>query len=231
MYMKKIVLTLATLVFSLFINGPVGVAENGEITGMKMAQTLADEEKEKYVKMYNQLYEKSLIQQIEFESEVIIPNYIDFKYVEFAYNLSNQIGLSSRMVFRLMFKESSFIDTINSPAGANGLMQLMPSTRSAYYEQLRVDTLHLDKNQEDIYIGIIYMKDLYDFWLDRGNPEKISWKLSIASYNAGKGNVLKYRGIPPYKETQDFVTFILKSHSNPTFYANIINRKKNENAS
>jgi soluble lytic murein transglycosylase-like protein len=88
-----------------------------------------------------------------------------------------------------------------------------------YQTLLRTDTLNLDYNQEDIYIGLNYLKDLYLFWMDRKNPDRVSWKLSLASYNAGKGRVLQYRGIPPYQQTIDFVAFIYKAHSNPDFYA------------
>ena len=49
-------------------------------------------------------------------------------------------------------------------------------------------------------------------------------KLSLAAYNAGSSPVIKYKGVPPYKETQDFVTFILKPHSNPVFYTNILQK-------
>jgi soluble lytic murein transglycosylase-like protein len=106
-------------------------------------------------------------------------------------------------------------------------MQLMPSTRKDYYNNLRVDTLHLDKNQEDIYIGMHYLKDLYLFWLKRGNPEKSSWRLALASYNAGPALVLKYKGIPPYKETTEFINFILKPHSNPQFFASYVKKYQN----
>jgi soluble lytic murein transglycosylase-like protein len=109
--------------------------------------------------------------------------------------------------------------------GAKGLMQLMPDTRSTYHKMLCVDTLKFDKNQEDIYIGLYYLKDLKEFWKKRGNPEKVLWKLSLAAYNAGPGKVIDYKGIPPYKQTIDFVNFINSSHSNPTFYTNIL--KKN----
>jgi hypothetical protein len=88
--------------------------------------------------------------------------------------------------------------------------------------------LNLDRNQEDIYIGMNYLKDSYAFWHNRGNNDKISWKLGLASYNAGRGRVLQYKGIPPYKETQDFVTFILKAHSNPQFFANYTQKYGNE---
>jgi soluble lytic murein transglycosylase-like protein len=92
---------------------------------------------------------------------------------------------------------------------------------------LRTDTLNLDKNEEDIYIGLTYLRDLYDFWHQRGNSEKTSWKLSLASYNAGKGRVLQYKGIPPFTETQNFVAFISKVHSNPVFLANYTRKYDN----
>jgi soluble lytic murein transglycosylase-like protein len=63
--------------------------------------------------------------------------------------------------------------------------------------------------------------------VSRGNGNEYSWKLALASYNAGKGSVLKYKGVPPFKETQDFVNFIYKVHSNPEFLANY--SKKYEN--
>jgi soluble lytic murein transglycosylase-like protein len=227
--MKKITLFLFLLFSSFgFEGGTASNAENTDNNKEMASQMLMDREKEEYMRMYQEIYEKSVIQQIEFESEVLIPDYIDFKYVEYTYNLANQLNVSSRMMFRLMFKESSFIDTIRSPVGAEGLMQLMPETRQAYYELLRVDTLNLDKNQEDIYIGTHLLLDLKTFWRERGNSENYSWKLGLASYNAGKGKVLKYMGIPPYKETQEFIVFIMKPHSNPQFYANILNKKKND---
>ncbi|MFA5207087.1 MAG: lytic transglycosylase domain-containing protein [Candidatus Paceibacterota bacterium] len=228
--MKKIMLFFFLLFSSFFFsNITVSNAENTENGAKRMTEMIVDREKEEYIRMYNEIYQKSLIQQIEFESEILIPDYIDFKYVEYAYNLANQLGFSTRTVFRLIFKESSFIDTINSPAGANGLMQLMPETRILYRKNLRTDTLNLDKNQEDIYIGLNILKNQYEYWRGRGNSENYSWKLSLATYNAGIVAVNKYKGIPPYKETTDFITFILKTHSNPTFYANILKREKNEN--
>jgi len=230
MIMKKIMLFVLLLFSSfLFNNLTVSNAENSENSTVGIAKTIAEREKEEYMKRYQEMYQKSLIQQIEFESEVIIPDYVDFKYIEYAYNLSNELGLQPRTVFRLIYKESCFRDTVVSPAGAQGLMQLMPETRKAYYNLLRIDTLNLDKNEEDIYIGSMYLKDLHEFWRERGNSDNFSWKLSLASYNAGKGKVLRYKGIPPYKETTNFVAFILRAHSNPKFYANILKRNENTN--
>lgn len=221
--MKKLLLFLIFL-FSSFVfqNTTTSHAENSGNDDMwtERNEWIAKLERENYV--------KNLIQYIEFESEVIIPEYIDFKYIEYLYELSNELEISTRMTFRLVYKESCFRDTVVSPVGAEGLMQLMPETRKMYYELLRVDTLDFDKNQEDIYIGLNLLKDLYGFWNERGNSEKYSWKLSLASYNAGKGNVIKYHGIPPFKETQDFVNFINRMHSNPEFFANYSKKYENE---
>lgn len=186
---------------------------------------VAKTEYDKYVQMYEEIYQESVIQQIEFESEIVIPNRIDFKYVQYAYKISQELKISPRVTFRLIYRESSFIDTIKSPMGAKGLMQLIPKTREKFYNALRVDTMKLDKNQEDIYIGLYYLNFLKEYWRERGNSEKYLLKLAIAAYNAGVANIIKYKGMPPYKETQDFVSFILKPHSNPSFYATII--KKN----
>ena len=232
--MKKIFLLLIILVSTFFINGSYTSADNNsENSGNnseKIVNILLEKERAKYINMYQEIYKKSVIQQIEFESEIIIPDYFDFKYIEYTYNVANQLGLTTRVAFRLMFRESSFINTIISPKGAKGLMQLMPDTRNLYYKALRVDTLHLDKNQEDIYIGMNYMKDLHAYWCKKGNSENYSWKLSLASYNAGTGSVLKYKGIPPYKETNEFILYILRSHSNPSFYSKLIlKREKYEN--
>jgi soluble lytic murein transglycosylase-like protein len=212
--MKKILLFLF-LLFSSFVFTNTTGSNTANDSNNEMNRLLT----EKIQELQKQLYMQGLIQYIEFESEVVIPDYIDTKYVEYIYKIADTLKIPTRIAFRLVYKESSFIDTVTSEAGAHGLMQLMPTTKQMYQTLLRTDTLNLDYNQEDIYIGLNYLKDLYSFWLDRSNPEKISWKLSLASYNAGKGRVLQYRGIPPYQQTIDFVAFIYKAHSNPDFYA------------
>jgi hypothetical protein len=235
--LRKISKSLLFILVLLFLNIGSKYPIMSETTASSNAIEVYNEELaikaeyERYVKMYQEIYEKSLIQQIEFESEVIIPEHIDFKYVEYAYNISKELNISARITFRLMFKESSFVDTAVSKVGAQGLMQLMPDTREFYYKKLRLDTLNLDKNQEDIYISLNYLNDLSEFWRKRGNSEKNLLRLSLAAYNAGPNNVIKYRGIPPYKETQNFVFFISKPHSNPIFYANILSKNINKEVS
>ena len=217
--MKKILLFLFLLVSSFVINNTTG-SNTSTTANDEMNRILT----EKIAELQKQLYLQSLIQYIEFESEVVIPDYIDTKYVEYIYKVADTLKISTRVAFRLVYRESSFRDTVTSPAGAHGLMQLMPNTKQMYQTLLRTDTLKLDINQEDIYIGLNYLKDLYSYWKERGNSDKVSWKLSLASYNAGKGRVLQYRGIPPYQQTIDFVSFIYKAHSNPDFYASFIKK-------
>ena len=216
--MKKLILTLLFL-FTIFALSNV-VNTNAESTSNNSMNEYNNRIlEEKITKLEKEIYFTNLIQNIEFESEIIIPNYINIKYVEYIYNIADSLKIPTRTAFRLVYTESSFVDDVISPAGARGLMQLMPGTKQAYRTLLRTDTLNLDKNQEDIYIGLNYLKDMYEFWLDRGNSVRVSWKLSLASYNAGKGNVLEYKGVPPFKETINFVAFISKSHSNPEFLA------------
>jgi len=231
--LRKISKPLLLILMLMFLNvgakypamSESSASSNSNATIFSNEDMIAKSEYERYVQMYQEIYEKSVIQQIEFESELVIPEYFDFKYVEFTYNTANDFNVSPRVAFRLIFKESSFRDTVVSKAGAHGLVQLLPGTREKFYNELRLDTMNFDRNQEDIYIGMYYIVWLQDFWKARGNSDKSLLRLSIASYNAGYGNVIKHKGVPPYKETQDFVAFILKPHSNPGFYANIV--KKN----
>lgn len=217
--MKKILLFLFLLFSSFVFNNMTGSDTENRVND-EMNRILT----EKIAELQKKMYLQNLIQYIEFESEVIIPDYIDTKYIEYIYNVADTLKIPTRVAFRLVYRESSFIDTITSPMGAHGLTQLMPSTKQIYQSLLRTDTLKLDRDEEDIYIGLNYLKDLYSFWKERGNNDKISWKLSLASYNAGKGRVLYYRGIPPYQQTIDFVSFVYRTHSNPDFYASFIKK-------
>lgn len=220
--MKKHLLTSIFLFLLLLLNNnTISNAENsGENNSIKFSEIENEAMRNKIAEIERQMYVGNLIQYIEFESEVIIPSYIDFRYIEYIFNLASQLEIPTRTAFRLVYKESCFRDTVTSPVGAYGLMQLMPETRRIYSKLLGTDTLGLDRNEEDIYIGLHLLRDLQSYWSERGNSEKYSWKLGLASYNAGKGNVIKYKGVPPFKETQDFITFILKTHSNPEFFAN-----------
>ncbi|MDH4034405.1 MAG: transglycosylase SLT domain-containing protein, partial [candidate division Zixibacteria bacterium] len=84
-----------------------------------------------------------------------------------------------------------------SPAGAKGLMQLIDSTAADQGVKRVFDP------GENISGGARYLRQLLDRFGDT--------KLALAAYNAGPGNVIKYRGVPPFEETRSYVTKVLDS--------------------
>lgn len=100
--------------------------------------------------------------------------------------------LDPRMIKAVMQAESAFDAMAVSPVGALGLMQLMPDVAT----ELGV-TDPLDPRQ-NIMGGSKYLRQLLD--ANGGNV-----RLALASYNAGPGNAAKYRAVPPFNETRNYV--------------------------
>ena len=103
-------------------------------------------------------------------------------------------ALPKGLIDAVIYQESRGRVNAVSVKGALGLMQLMPGTAA----QLGVNPYVVDQN---IRGGAMYLKQQ----IDRFG----SIPLGLAAYNAGPGAVLRYRGIPPYRETQNYVASIL----------------------
>ncbi|HEV3214954.1 MAG TPA: lytic transglycosylase domain-containing protein [Vicinamibacterales bacterium] len=105
---------------------------------------------------------------------------------------AGRYGLDPNLIRAIIHAESAFNPFAVSDAGAQGLMQLMPDVS----EQLALAD-PFDPRQ-NILAGSKYLKDLLD--RHHGNID-----LAVASYNAGPGAVKRYRGVPPYRETRNYV--------------------------
>jgi soluble lytic murein transglycosylase-like protein len=105
---------------------------------------------------------------------------------------AEKYNLDPLMIRAVVQAESAFNPLAISAVGALGLMQLMPEVAA----ELGADD-PMDPRQ-NIMAGSRYLRQLLT--AHRGNV-----KLALASYNAGPGNVAKYRAVPPFKETRNYV--------------------------
>ncbi len=120
---------------------------------------------------------------------------------ELATRAASQYGIPLNTFLRLIQQESNFNPDAISPKGAIGLTQLLPSTA----QDLGVDPNNIEQN---IFGGAQYLRQMMDRY--PGNMP-----FALAAYNAGMGNVDKYGGIPPFKETQNYVRNILGTNQEP----------------
>ena len=108
-------------------------------------------------------------------------------------------GVDPRFIHAVIQQESKYDPKAVSYVGARGLMQMMPATAQRF--GLR-DPFDAAANVE---AGTKYLK-----WLLKRFDGDVS--LALAGYNAGEGSVDKYKGVPPYSETQDYVKKIVASY-------------------
>jgi len=122
------------------------------------------------------------------------------KYDSIINEMAAKYGVPPRLLKAQMKQESQFNPNARSPKGAAGLIQLMPGTAKEMGVKNPYDP------RQNIEGAAKYMSQMLK--LTKGNiPE------ALAAYNAGPGNYQKYKGIPPFKETQTYVRNIMETYN------------------
>jgi soluble lytic murein transglycosylase-like protein len=124
------------------------------------------------------------------------PAAIPSQYKDLITTAAAKHGVDARVVDALIRVESAYHSQALSPKGARGLMQVMPATGRQY------GALDLFDPKVNLDAGIQHLKKLLSRYDDL--------PLALAAYNAGEAAVDRFGGIPPFRETQDYVSRILR---------------------
>lgn len=119
------------------------------------------------------------------------------KLVQLITTLAPRFSIEPRLALAVATTESNFDPNATSPKNAMGVMQLIPETASRFNVRDSYDPV------QNIKGGLAYLRWLLAYY--QGNVA-----LAVAGYNAGEGAVDRYRGVPPYRETQNYVRRIME---------------------
>ena len=118
-------------------------------------------------------------------------------YNDIIIEASRRFDVDAALVSAVIKAESDYNPRVVSHKGARGLMQLMPATAK------RFGVTNSFEPKENIHGGTRYLRWLLNKF--DGNAD-----LAVAAYNAGEGNVMKYDGVPPFRETVNYINRIAK---------------------
>ena len=127
---------------------------------------------------------------VSMDSFAAVPPYL--AYDDIIDEAAEKFDLDADLIHAVIQTESAYNPVAESPVGAQGLMQLMPALQADMGVTDPFDP------RENIMAGSEYLKRL----LTRHDGNVA---LALASYNAGPGNVTRYKGVPPFKETRNYV--------------------------
>jgi soluble lytic murein transglycosylase len=126
-------------------------------------------------------------------------NLMQGQYADLIHTIATEEGVDPHLVKAIIRTESNFESLAVSRKGAQGLMQLLPSTASRYAVG------HPFNPEANIRGGVRHLRYLQDLFAG-------SLSLALAAYNAGENAVIRHHGIPPYAETRQYVKKVLSHY-------------------
>ena len=162
----------------------------GDVSRGKTVTRLTPEE---LVTVYKQAIKKFNPRLSERQADTIARSIIGF---------SLRYKMDARLVCAVIIAESHFRIDATSRSGAQGLGQLMPSTAAGLGVNNAYDPV------QNIYGSVRYVKGMLDRMSGNKKWNELTWtdlSLALAAYNAGPNAVKRHGGVPPYKETQNYV--------------------------
>lgn len=170
-----------------------------EILNSKKEEKIEKKEDTKPITEISEEIKPELKEAIELKSKIDLKSQ-STNIDELIETFSEKYGIDGDFIKAIIKQESGFNPNATSKKGAMGLMQLMPKTAQSLGV---IDAYDPSQNIEG---GVKYLKGL----LDRFDNNQ---ELALAAYNAGPNAVKKYGGIPPYKETQNYVKAIMATYN------------------
>lgn len=159
---------------------------------------------------FSDVYNQAVNNQLQSNTSYYTPSVIDLGMTAYD-NIFNEAASTYNIPVTLLKAvaraESNFNPQVISSSGAQGIMQLMPATAAALGVANPMDP------QQNIMGGAKYLAQMLERF--GGNVEK-----ALAAYNAGAASVEKYDGIPPFKETQNYVQKVLEYMKEGTLLMN-----------
>jgi len=119
---------------------------------------------------------------------------------------SAHYGVDPRLIMALVLCESGFDPDARSHVGAQGLGQLMPGTAKGLGVSNSYDT------EQNLYGTVKLLRGHLEKYTEKTGDSFEGLVLALAAYNAGGGAVRKYNGVPPYKETQNYVRKVIATY-------------------